>query len=54
MNSRQLRVTLATRLALKGYGLGAIAKALDHSNLESVLSYAKKTMKSFHSELIRR
>ncbi|ELL3290464.1 site-specific integrase, partial [Escherichia coli] len=30
-----------TRLALKGYGLGAIAKALDHSNLESVLSYAK-------------
>ncbi|MFL9199316.1 site-specific integrase [Escherichia coli] len=41
INSRQLRVTLATRLALKGYGLGAIAKALDHSNLESVLSYAK-------------
>ncbi|MCY2612125.1 site-specific integrase [Klebsiella pneumoniae] len=41
INSRQLRVTLATRLALKGYGLGAIAKALDYSNLESVLSYAK-------------
>ena len=41
INSRQLRVTLAKRLALKGYGLGAIAKALDHSNLESVLSYAK-------------
>ncbi|EDC2119380.1 site-specific integrase, partial [Salmonella enterica] len=31
----------ATRLALKGYGLGTIAKALDHSNLKSVLSYAK-------------
>lgn len=41
INSRQLRVTLATRLALKGYGLGTIAKALDHSNLKSVLSYAK-------------
>ncbi|CAH5994730.1 hypothetical protein AI3059V2_1057 [Citrobacter freundii] len=41
INSRQLRVTLVTRLALKGYGLGTIAKALDHSNLKSVLSYAK-------------
>lgn len=41
INSRQLRVTLATRLALKGYGLGTIAKALDHNSLKSVLSYAK-------------
>ncbi|HHV8388260.1 TPA: tyrosine-type recombinase/integrase [Escherichia coli] len=41
INSRQLRVTLATRLALKGYGLGKIAKALDHNSLKSVLSYAK-------------
>ncbi|NCH84216.1 site-specific integrase [Cronobacter malonaticus] len=41
INSRQLRITLATRLAQRGYGLSTLAKVLDHTNLKSVLSYAK-------------
>ncbi|WP_265332003.1 hypothetical protein [Hafnia paralvei] len=41
INSRQLRATLATRVAQKGYGLNVVAKVLDHTNLKSVLCYAK-------------
>ncbi|MCW6556101.1 site-specific integrase [Yersinia ruckeri] len=41
INSRQLRTTLATRVAQKGYGLNVVAKILDHTNLESVICYAK-------------
>lgn len=41
INSRQLRTTLATRVAQKGYGLTVVAKILDHTNLESAICYAK-------------
>ena len=41
INSRQLRATLATRVAQKGYGLNVVAKVLDHTNFKSVLCYAK-------------
>ncbi|WP_157180250.1 tyrosine-type recombinase/integrase [Yersinia enterocolitica] len=41
INSRQLRTTLATRVAQKGYGLNVVAKILDHTNLESVICYAR-------------
>lgn len=41
INSRQLRNSLATRVAQKGYGLNVVAKILDHTTLKSVTCYAK-------------
>lgn len=40
INSRKMRVTLATRAANKGYDLSVISKMLDHTNTKSVISYA--------------
>ncbi|MEL7629674.1 tyrosine-type recombinase/integrase [Pectobacterium aroidearum] len=41
INSRRLRASLATRVALRGYNMQVIASVLDHTGLGSVQSYAK-------------
>ncbi|MGC0915359.1 tyrosine-type recombinase/integrase [Pantoea agglomerans] len=40
INSRKMRVTLATRVGNKGYDISVISKMLDHTNTKSVISYA--------------
>lgn len=40
INSRKMRVTLATRVGNKGYDISVISKILDHTNTKSVISYA--------------
>lgn len=46
INSRRLRVSLATRVANRGYNLQVIGKVLDHTGLKSVGSYAKSNSES--------